>query len=399
MQLDPRINTPISTSELERRWAATRAAMTAQGIHVLLMQANNDFMGGYVKWFTDLPATQGYTEIVAFPADDGMTMISQGAFGHDVEVPAEGDGVRRGITRVMTAAIYASATYCHPYDAELTAKALAPYAKGTIGLIGLSTLSHFLVDHLRKAMPDATFVDASNLVDEIKAIKSPEEITLIRGVAALQDRAMEAAFSAFEPGKRDRDVTAAAEYISLQAGSEQGLYMCVSAPIGSNSFFRNRHYQDRVIQPGDQFAILIENSGPGGYYCEIGRTATLGKATDAMHKKFELVLQARSFMLGLLRPGASCPEIWHAYNDYMRSRGLPEEDRLHCHSMGYDLVERPLVRFDEPMKLAAGMVVSCHPTFTDDDGLHWACDNFLIGTETTSRLHAYPEAITELPER
>ena len=80
----------------------------------------------------------------------------------------------------------------------------------------------------------------------------------------------------------------------------------------------------------------------------------------------------------------------------MRSEGYPEEDRLHCHSMGYDLVERPLVRFDEPMPLAAGMVVSCHPTFTNVNGLHWACDNFLIGQDRTERLHAFPEIITEL---
>ena len=396
MLMDPRVNTPISTTELERRWAATRAAMAEAGIDVLLMQANNDFMGGYVKWFTDLPATQGYAEIVTFPRDDTMTTISQGAFGHDANIPLQGDGVRRGIGRVMTAAIYASATYCHAYDAELTAQALAPYAHGMIGLIGLSTLSHFLIDHLRKAFPQAVFVDASDLVDCIKAIKSAEEVALIRNVAALQDRAMDAAFEAFVPGQRDRDITAAAECLSLRGGSEQGLYMCASAPLGSSDFFRNRHFQNRVIEPGDQLAILIENSGEGGYYCEIGRTAVLGRATDAMHREFAFALEARRFMLGLLRPGASCPDIWDAYNDFMRSNGRPQEDRLHCHSMGYDLVERPLVRFDEPMRLTAGMVVSCHPTFTTADGLHWVCDNFLIGVDGTERLHAFPEILTEL---
>lgn len=396
MNLDERLNTPISTTELERRWRLTREAMQARGIDVLLMQTNNDFMGGYPKWFTDVPATQGYADTLTFPLDDGMTLISQGPFGLDKHIDPESDSARRGITRVLTAAFYASAGYSHAYDAELTARALRPYARGKIGLLGLSTLSHFLVDHLRKELPEAEFVDASDLVDRIKAIKSPEEIEVIRGVATLQDRAMDAAFEAFRPGRRDRDVTAAAEYASLQLGSEQGLYMCASAPIGSPTHFRNRHFQNRVIQPDDQMAILIENSGAGGYYCELGRTATLGPATDAMHREFEFVLQARAFMLGMLRPGASCPEIWTAYNEFMNDHGKPGEDRLHCHSMGYDLVERPLVRFDEPMKLAAGMVVSCHPTYADDNGLHWACDNFLIGEERTERLHAFPERIVEI---
>jgi len=393
---DERVNTPIATRELERRWAAVRAAMAAAGIDVLLCQANQDFMGGYVKWFTDLPATQGYTEIVVFPRDAPMTMIGQGPFGGDKRLSPEGDGRRRGVERVLTSAIYASAGYTHAYDAEMTVKALAGYGRATIGLVGLSTLSHHLVASLRSALPGASFVDASDLIDRIKAIKSADEIAVIRETAAMQDRAMAAAFEAFRPGARDRDVTAAAEYAALREGSEQGLYMCASAPIGSAAFFGNRHYQNRVIQPGDQLAILIENSGAGGYYCELGRTATLGPATDAMHRGVARVREARGFMLDRLRPGASCPQVWDEYNAYMRGIGLPEEDRLHCHSMGYDLVERPLVRFDEPMTLAAGMVVSCHPTWTDAGGLHWLCDNYLIGETATERLHAFPETITEL---
>ena len=46
--LQDRINTPISIKELERRWAAVRAAMEERHIDVLLMQNNNDHMGGYV---------------------------------------------------------------------------------------------------------------------------------------------------------------------------------------------------------------------------------------------------------------------------------------------------------------------------------------------------------------
>ena len=103
-----RINTPISTQELERRWQAVRAAMEEQRIDVLLMQNNNDFMGGYVKYFTDLPATNGYPITVVFPRDDDMTMIGQGAFGMVKELPHDGDGVRRGVKIWMTTPSYAS---------------------------------------------------------------------------------------------------------------------------------------------------------------------------------------------------------------------------------------------------------------------------------------------------
>jgi hypothetical protein len=54
-----RLISPISSAELDRRWAAVRAAMTARGIDVLAMQSSNEFSGGYVKWFTDMPSGNG----------------------------------------------------------------------------------------------------------------------------------------------------------------------------------------------------------------------------------------------------------------------------------------------------------------------------------------------------
>ena len=89
-QLSERLQTPISTAELQRRWATVRAAMENEQIDVLLMQNNNDHMGGYVKYFTDLPATNGYPLTVVFPRDDLMTLVSQGPFGgvtHPAVIP------------------------------------------------------------------------------------------------------------------------------------------------------------------------------------------------------------------------------------------------------------------------------------------------------------------------
>ena len=52
-----------------------------------------------------------------------------------------------------------------------------------------------------------------------------------------------------------------------------------------------------------------------------------------------------------IKPGASCPEIASAHDDFMKQKGAPTETRLYSHSQGYDLVERPLIRADETMVL------------------------------------------------
>jgi len=396
--LSERLNRPISTVELERRWALVRAAMEESGIDVLLMQNNNDHMGGYVKYFTDMPAANGYPMTVVFPRDDRMTMIGQGPFGMVRELPPEGDGMRRGVGIVRTTPSFASCDYTKDYDPELAAVALAPYVNGTIGLVGTYQMSHAMVNYLQTGQfPSTNFTDATELVDRIKVIKSEEELGRIAETAAMQDAAMAAAFAATKPGMRDSDVAAVAQFYGQQHGSEQGIYLCASAPLGTPCMFGPRHVQDRTIDAGDQLVLLVENNGAGGYFTELGRTAVLGKPSQELLDEFQFTLEARRFTLERLIPGASSKEIFAAYNSFMTEHGRPEERRIHCHGQGYDMVERPLVRHDEPMEIAANINMVVHPMYMTETCMSWVCDNYIIGPDGPGeRLHGFAEKIVEL---
>jgi Xaa-Pro aminopeptidase len=393
-----RIHHPIATAELERRWKAIRAAMEERGIDVLVMQNNNDFMGGYVKYFTDVPATHGYPGTVIFPRDDRMTVIIQSKFGEDQQVPPAGDWYRRGVGRILGAPYFVSALYTLVYDADLAAQAMAPYAGGTIGLVGRGTLPISFVESLRSGkLSNCTFVDAADMVDQIKVIKSEEEIGHIRRTAIMQDGAMEAAIKAVAPGKREIEIAAVAEHYVLDHGGEQGLFLCSSHAPGEPAAWGNRHLQNRTLRPGDMFTLLIESNGPGGFYTEISRTCVLGKATQDMKDEFAFLLEARRFTLEQLKPGTSSKSIWDAHNAFLRKHGRPEEARLYCHGQGYDLVERPLVRRDEPMGIKANMNITCHPTFISKGMFNTICDNYLIGDHgVIERLHKLPETLIEI---
>jgi len=396
MALSERLNTPISTGELERRWKLVRAAMTAQKIDVLLMQNNNDHMGGYVRWFTDIPATNGYPQTVVFPRDDEMTVVCQGPFGGD-SVPPKDPQVWRGVKRLLNTPSYASAHYTKEYDPELAARELAPYAKGTIGYVGTYQMSFALLDYMKRTFPQATFVDATEMVDRIKVIKSAEELELVKRAAAMQDGAMKAAFAAVKPGMRDVEVAAVAQHYSLAHGSENGIYLCASMPLGKPSPFANRHLQSRVIQEGDQIALLVEDNGPGAMYTELGRSCVVGKVPQQMKDELAFVIAARKFTLDLLKPGTPCKDIWDAYNDFMKKNGRPPESRLYCHGQGYDLVERPLIRNDEPWTIEKDMNIVVHPTYLHGGYLNWLCDNYIIGGNGPGdRLHQFPEEVVEV---
>ena len=397
MALSERLNTPISTAELERRWKLVREAMRREKIDVLLMQNNNDHMGGYVRWFTDMPATNGYPNTVVFPADDEMTVVCQGPFGGS-ETTAQGDVNWRGVKTIMTTPSYASAHYTKDYDPELACKGLAPYADKTIGFVGTYQMSYAMASYVKRKYSKARHVDATDMIDMIKVFKSPEELELVKRAALMQDGAMRAAFAAIKPGMRDTEVAAIAQAYSVSHGSENGIYLCASMPLGEPSKFGNKHLQNRVIQKGDQFALLVEDNGPGGMYTELGRSCVVGaKVPQAMKDGLAFCIESRQMTLDLLKPGTPCKDVWDGFNAFMRKNGRPMESRLYCHGQGYDLVERPLVRSDEPMTIEKDMNIVVHPTYIHAGYLNWLCDNYIIGDNGPGdRLHQFPEEVVEV---
>jgi Xaa-Pro aminopeptidase len=252
-------------------------------------------------------------------------------------------------------------------------------------------------EHLRKGLPEATFVDATDHVDKIKAIKSDEEIALIKKTAALQDEAMEYAKKIIRPGRRDFEIVADIVHKVTLLGSEEQLVIGGSGPLGRPVPMQKRHFQNRMVREGDQFTLMIEVNGPGGLYAECGRVFFLGKAPMELTDAYELCKETQRVTLKLLKPGADPADIWKANNEFLVKKGQLPETRLYAHGQGYDLVERPAIRDDETMKLKAGMNITVHPIIGSDKVWVWVCDNYLITESGVSEcLHKTSQEIYEI---
>ena len=386
----------ISTEELKRRWAAVRAVMEERDIDILVMQNSNSFHGGYVKYFTDIPAVTGGYQAVLFPKDEPMVAIRHGPPG--IMEVKDDDPVNRGVGRIYTRPTFAAADFTKDYAVEAVLEELRPRDDKRIGIVGATSMAHPFLDGLKNdGLGTAEFVNASDMVDEIKAVKSPEEIEFVKRSAAMQDISMAEVFKQIKPGMKNYELTALAQYSGQMQGSEQGLFLAGSAPLGTPAPKMGKHMQAREIQEGDQFTLLIENNGPGGFYTELGRTCVVGNAPEELKDEFAFTLEAQKLTLKLMKPGADPKEILLTYNDFMRQNGRPEEKRLYAHGQGYDLVERPLICEEEKMKLAPNMNLVVHPTYATDTAYSWVCDNYLI-TETgvSECLHKTPQKIFEL---
>jgi Xaa-Pro aminopeptidase len=391
-----RILTPISDHELERRWTATRREMRDRGIDVLIMQATNDWLGGSVKWFTDLPANNGYPRTAIFYADEPMTVVEMGPFGTQHALDGS-DPIHRGVGERLLTPSFQSIAYTHDYDAQLAVAALQRRPHRTIGLIAAGAMPHAFVARIKSSLANSSFVDATEFIDRLKAIKSPEEMALIRRTAEMQDAVFAKVLDHIRPGRRDVDVAALAQYEGQLLGSEQGIFLGGSSPGGQRSPFVPRYMQGRTLREGDQLSLLIENNGPGGFYAELARTIVLGRATNELLDGFQAVKQAQAHTLSAMRPGTPCQNVAAAHDAFMRQRGLPPELRLYAHGQGYDMVERPLIRRDETMPLEVGMCLAVHPGYETPSLFAVICDNYLMEPDGPSAcLHRTPKTIFEL---
>jgi Xaa-Pro aminopeptidase len=181
-------------------------------------------------------------------------------------------------------------------------------------------------------------------------------------------------------------------------GAEGGIILAGSGPQGTFAPFKPIARQNRRIETGDVVSLLVENSGPGGYFTEIARNFVVGKpqavVADAVAAATEMQREIKKSFV----PGTPCADIFAAHNGHRAARGLPPEDRIFAHGQGYNLVDRPLIRNDEPMKVASGMNFAIHPTVADPRSVFAImCDNYIVGQHGVgASLHATEQRLFEV---
>jgi Xaa-Pro aminopeptidase len=391
-----RVVNAVSTAELQRRWSAVRAVMREQGIDALVVQNSSDWVGGYIRWFSNQPATNGYPSDVVFPLEGGMSFIEQGPFGGLREASAE-ELRATGIARRLTTPSYPSAGFTGNYDADIAISELKKMGAKKVGLVAPASMYHTFGARLTEVIGAASVVDATEFVDRIKAVKSAEELGLMRQVAAMQDEVMARVREFIRPGLKDFEIAAYAQYVGQTLGSEQGLFLCSSAPPGRAASFRPRSLQGRTLQKGDVYSLLIENNGAGGYYTELSRIFVLGEIPAEMKDAHAQVLEAQSYALSLLKPGVAASEVYARHNDWLRRQKMPEERRLSIHGMGYDMVERPLIRDDEDMVIEENMAIVCHPGILNERMFIHNTDFYCIEARGVSEcFHKTPKQIFQI---
>jgi Xaa-Pro aminopeptidase len=392
---DP-VFTRISRAELERRWTAVRAHMVSNGLDALVAQGFDDSLSGYVRWFCDFGAS-AYMKVAMFFRDGPpLATVEHGPLAGVRQVSPD-EANNPGVARIYSTASFKSVPATFEYEAHAVAQELTMRGARRVGLLRSGAMPHAFVTQLREALPNTEFLDVTDEIDRLKAIKSSDELGRLREVCAIQDEVFNRILQEIRPGVREVDILALAEHEFRMHGAIDGTMASGSAPSGQPAMIRSWRAQNRVLQQGDYFTVLLEMSSDAGYYGELARQVVIGKAAPDLRQAFDVVKAAQAATVALFRPGAECAEIAAAHNQFMAAHGHAPESRLYSHSQGYDMVERPLIRRDETMKLEAGMFLSCHPVIVTRSMFVFLCDNFIIHEGAVAeRVHRTPQEIFEV---
>ena len=197
MRAKERIRAAIPTRELQRRWSAARQAMKAAGIDALVIQNDNQYLRGYVRYFIDIPAEQAYPISLIFPVDDEMTVISSGG----PPPPSPPEWAVRGVKARISRPYFRSLYYTNHLDAEEAVEVIKARKDKKIGMVGLGSMHAAFYAYLKEHLLGVEIVEATDLVDRIKAVKSEDELVFVRKAIETQGMVCAAMPTIIRPGK------------------------------------------------------------------------------------------------------------------------------------------------------------------------------------------------------
>jgi Xaa-Pro aminopeptidase len=252
---------------------------------------------------------------------------------------------------------------------------------------------------VRAAAPGAVLHDLDPILDGLRLIKSPREVSLIREATRLSGLAIMQAVRAARPGMRERDFQAIADYVFTTGGAQGPAYYALAA-TGPHAMYPHYHAGAGVLADGD--LVLLDYAPDYRYYAsDVARMFPAnGRFTPVQRELYTAYVAFYRALMDSIRPGATPAEIARAAGERMTgllgslsftSRGHADAARAFVddfrsrehHSLGHFVgmeVHDVEVPYDV---LRPGMVFTIEPEFTiDAERVYLRLEDVILVTET-----------------
>jgi Xaa-Pro aminopeptidase len=232
-------------------------------------------------------------------------------------------------------------------------------------------------DLLRTQLPGMRMVDSTNLMDEVRAIKTPGELVLLRQGADILDAAYAKVFRRLSPGLRERDVHA-------QIMSECIIHGCEFVHGILNSHRNTVPYageSDFSFAAGDavrtDYVAYLK-----GYPGHQSRCAVIGEPTQEQRQGYKIVRNIYRASIDQCRIGNTAGQIYDFVVERFAAAGMKYKSILAGHSVGcWWHQQEPVISRGNPRLLEAGMVIAMEPHVN-----HWHIQDMILITEHGPKL-------------
>lgn len=306
----------FTKEEYESRLVKTQREMAKNGLPVLLLHAPENIT--YLSGFRMLGFFMYHALIV--PAEGEPILVVR-----DVEQPAADE-----TSWVKNRSVYIDIE--QPINAAARALRDLGFDRGMIGIehnTWFLTLERMAV--LQNLLPNAQFVEEPNIVRRLRLTKSPAEIGYLRQASRVVEAMIQAGIDAIGVGASERDLAAAIMVAQATTGGEPPLEPILMT--GERTRQLHGTWTDRRLKQGD--VVYFELNGVvRGYWSKLMRTAVVGTPTPEQRRVADILLDALSTGIAMMRTGAVAGPIDEALRGPVLGARLRDS---YYHRVGYTL--------------------------------------------------------------
>jgi len=239
---------------------------------------------------------------------------------------------------------------------------------------------------LHALLPQAIFVSATEILRQMRVIKSETEVETMRRAGAITEAAYAAVREKLRHGMTELDIVTEVDYQlrlhgSLGPSFTTSLYC--SGPKHPLLFGQREETWKRELHP--PVAILFDfGAAYQGFCYDFGRTVFFGEPDAEYQRIYKLVMDSQAAGIRAMRAGqATAAVVDGAARQVIVQAGYGEAFRHRLgHAIGMDVHEPPFLTSDDGTMLQAGMLFTVEPSITQFDNFSARVEDVVVVSET-----------------
>lgn len=225
-------------------------------------------------------------------------------------------------------------------------------SKGVIA-VDTSRVEPGFPERVQRALPGVELREGRGLIEEVRLVKTREEVDRIRRATEVAEKSMEDALEIARPEIMERDMASIFEYSAAGDDCETSLRMI---GFGERSSLPNPTPSQREARRGDIIRMSLGCAWMH-YNSNISRTAILGRPSTEVRRGWEAVASAQKAILDEVKAGAKLSQLYSVGERRLKEASIRVIPSTFGHGIGIELEEDPRIGGGDG-ELIGGMVLN-----------------------------------------